>query len=56
MNFDGFCGFRTNSQDYTAYLLEHEYLLMDGVRFVVLKVEEMLIEKIYLINQYKFES
>ena len=51
VNYSGYCGFRLNSEDYSAYPHECEFLLMDGIRFIVLKVEEFSIERITLLNR-----
>lgn len=56
VNFDGFCGFRLNSEDYSAYPQEREYLLMDGIRFIVMKIEEFPVERIAMLNRRPLDT
>ena len=39
-NYDRFYGFRLNKLEYTPYPYEEEYLLIEGSKFRVLKVED----------------
>lgn len=43
-NYRGFAGFRLNTPYYSAHSQEDEYLLMDGLRMFVLKVEDFAID------------
>ena len=50
VNFKGFSGFRMNSEDYSAHPHEQEYLFMEGARFVVLKVEDVQVKDLQLLQ------
>ena len=43
-NYRGFAGFRLNQPQYSAHPHEKEFLLQDGLRMFVLKVEEVAME------------
>ena len=48
-NYEGFCGFRLNSADYSAHPEENEYIFMEGLQLVVLKIEKVKVNS-QLIN------
>lgn len=42
-----------NSEDYSAHPHEQEYLFMEGARFVVLKVEEVQLKNLNLLQYHQ---